>query len=457
MKIGFGLMLPVLLVLCCTCAVTQTDTGAGDTGAPTQPGPKPAYTYPDATPSLDFLNGAVENSSITLGIGAGVSYQSYGYSNTANGSQDRVLFHIAPSIKIQQYFPRLSWNFSYAGGWQTYTHPSHVNTGNDNLFSQNASAGILWQMARRWQLSAKDTFVYSANPFDSYVTVLGTPTMNNPNPTSYYPLTRFTTNSGVLALTDQLSKADTLAFTGTANLRRTSTYNQVTSVPFYNLVSYGGLASYAHRFSPRLTLGANYDYNSLDFGHGQQRSGIQSMQMTVDYLLRPNLSISGWVGPQYTATKTVVGIPIFGQIFYFTQHSSLWTTSAGVNVGWQSLRNSVRAGYSHQVQDGGGYIATSQVNSVNGSYRRMLTAKLDGLLSGTYYHNASTTESSRTYSNYYINAGLNYKFTKSLNAIAQYTYSELQKSKAFVLGAPGYTDNIVGVTVNYSWTHPLGR
>ncbi len=32
--------------------------------------------------------------------------------------------------------------------------------------------------------------------------------------------------------------------------------------------------------------------------------------MTAEYLIRPNLSISGWVGPQYTSTKTVVGIPL---------------------------------------------------------------------------------------------------------------------------------------------------
>ena len=35
------------------------------------PARQPAYTYPDSTPSMDFLSGSLENSSITLGVGAG--------------------------------------------------------------------------------------------------------------------------------------------------------------------------------------------------------------------------------------------------------------------------------------------------------------------------------------------------------------------------------------------------
>ena len=64
----FWPFLLILGILCATCAWAQTDTGTTDTGAPTQPGPKPAYTYPDTTPSLDFLSQSIENSSITLGI-----------------------------------------------------------------------------------------------------------------------------------------------------------------------------------------------------------------------------------------------------------------------------------------------------------------------------------------------------------------------------------------------------
>ena len=164
---------------------------------------------------------------------------------------------------------------------------------------------LTWQLTAHWQLVASESFIYTADPFQSYVTSVGTPTMNNPNPVTYYPLTQYTTNNALLALSDQLTRRDTLTFSGTEYYRDTSTYNLVTSVPFYNLVSYGGRVDYSHRMSARLSLGGSYDYNSLDFGGGVQRSGIQTMSMTANYQIRPSMSISGWVGPEYTGTKTL--------------------------------------------------------------------------------------------------------------------------------------------------------
>jgi hypothetical protein len=278
--------------------------------------------------------------------------------------------------------------------------------------------------------------------------------MNNPNPIIYTPLTQSTQNYGLLTLTDQLTKVDTLSFSGTANLRSTSSYNLVTSVPFYNLVSYAGRASYAHQVSPRLTLGAGYDYNTLDFGKGQQRSGIQTVTATIDYLIRPNMTISGWIGPEYTTTKTVVTLPIFGPII---THSSLWSTSAGANFGWRNARNSVKAGFSRQVSDGGGIIATSQVNSFFGDYRRQITRKWDGILGSRYYHVVSTTQSTRSFNNFYLNASLNYRISKSFFATFDYAHTQTTRSKAFLIGTGSYDANIVGASISYSWNHPLGR
>ena len=457
-KSNFGPVLLVVFLLCCGCVWAQTDTGTTDTGVPVQPGPQPAYTYPDTRPSLDFLSGSVENSSITLGIGTGFSYDSNAYANAAAGSENFWLFHVTPSIKIQQFLPKFSWNLTYSPGYQAYTYQNSSGNPNNNLFSQIASAGFVWQLAPHWQLLANDSFRYSANPFDSFLTAPGTPTMNNPNPVIYTPLTQFTQNYGLMTLTDQMTKVDTLSFTGTANLRRTSTYNLVNSVPFYNLVSYGGRAAYSHQLSPRLSLGAGYDYNSLDFGKGQQRSGIQTISMTANYLIRPNMTISGWIGPEYTATKDVVPIPLGnGQVVYVTTHSNLWSTSVGANFGWHSLRNSVSAGFSRSVSDGGGIIATSQVNTFFGDYRRMLTRKMDATAGVRYYHDVSTTVSSRSFNNFYINAALSYTLTKSLIASATYFRVHQTESNTIVIGSGSYNANIVGASITYSWNHPLGR
>jgi hypothetical protein len=455
MKRRFGPILLAVGIFCGTCAWAQNDTGSSDTATPTQPGPQPAYTYPDATPSLDFLSQSVENSSITLGIGAGFSFDSNAYSNTST-HQDFWLFRVTPSIEIQQFRPRLSWNVSYNGGYQSYTYLQQAGSANgySNLFSQHARGGFVWQMARHWQIVGSDTFTHSANPFDSYLATPGTPTMNNPNPVTYYPLTQFTQNAAILTLTDQLTKVDTLTFTGTENLRQTSTYNLLTSVPFYNLISYGGRANFSHQFSPRLSLGAGYDYNSLVFGHGQQRTGTQSISMTIDYLIRPNMTVSGWVGPQYTSTTDNLG-PILCQVI--SCKSTLWSTSFGATFGWRSLRNSVRAGYTRGVSDGGGIIATSQSNSFNAAYNRMLSTKMNLSLGGVFFRDVSTTVANRSYNNFSLTAGLSYKLAKSLSVSGQYAYTHFTQSNTFLIGNSNYSANIVGVSVNYTWKHPLGR
>jgi hypothetical protein len=237
------------------------------------------------------------------------------------------------------------------------------------LFTQNANAGLLWQFAPHWQLAADDSYRFTSNPFDSYITIHGTPTLNNPNPVTTIPLTQYKLNQAVVSLTNQLTKTDALSFSGTQMLRETTTYNLVNSVPFYNLISYGGIASYQHKLSPRLSLGASYDYNSLDFSHGLQRSGLNTISLTADYSIRPNMTIAGWIGPEYTSIKTIVGIPVPGQIVSVTTRTSRWSTSAGANYVWRAQRNVFSAGFARRVWDGGGIIATSLVTTVNGDYR----------------------------------------------------------------------------------------
>jgi len=169
------------------------------------------------------------------------------------------------------------------------------------------------------------------------------------------------------------------------------------------------------------------------------------------------MTISGWIGPQYTSTKSVLGIPILGQIVYFTTYNSLWSTAVGANFGWRGLRDSFQAGFSRGVSDGGGIVATAQVNSVTGQYRRQLNPKMDATLGAGYTHVVSIATSSRSFDNFTVHAGLSYKLARSLNATAQYAHVHQTQSSAFLLGTGNYDSNIVGVSISYTWTHPLGR
>src|SRR6516162_2282492 len=159
MRNGFGLGVMATIFLLANSAWSQSQAPTQDDTASTtdnqvQQGPKPAFTYPDTTPSLDFVSQAAENSSLTLGIGGGIGYYNNIY-RVSNNNQSRVIYDLRPSIKIQQFRPKLAWTLSYAGGLQTYSQPSAVSSGGyHSLFSQDGSVDILWQFANHWQLHA---------------------------------------------------------------------------------------------------------------------------------------------------------------------------------------------------------------------------------------------------------------------------------------------------------------
>ena len=140
-----------------------------------------------------------------------------------------------------------------------------------------------------------------------------------------------------------------------------------------------------------------------------------------------------------------------------TTHDSLWSTSVGATFAWHSLRNSARATFSHSVSDGGGVIGTSQVSTIFGDYRRMLTQKMDVTVGARYFHDVSTMLSSRSYDNLSFNAALSYTLAKSLLASATYAYVHQTQSSTVLLGSSTYNANIVGASISYSWNHPLGR
>ena len=83
----------------------------------------------------------------------------------------------------------------------------------------------------------------------------------------------------------------------------------MTPIPITTCTTWGG-----ERFLPACVLaqvfgGRRLQFGSLDFGHGQSRSGIQMIQAFASYALGPHMISDGWVGPEYTATKNKV--PIF--------------------------------------------------------------------------------------------------------------------------------------------------
>lgn len=468
MKHRFGLCILLVLVGVALGAWAQDEAPAppaspapapSTSEAPTQTsGPKPEYTQVDPGKSLDFLGEAVAHSTLNLGMLLQAAYDT----NIAAFSPTRLpqsSYLIGPHIGISQYRSKLALNMWYDGGFAVYTQLAHSDT-----YSQTGAADVLYQLTSRWQVHANDQYIYSANPFGSYYTLTTQPSPNDPNPNTYVPFAVTEQNIASLDVSNQLSKYDTLTFSGNETFRRYSNFGDFQSFQtgLYNLVSFSGGANYSHRMSAQLSVGAGYNFTSLDFSHGQQRSGISAIQLFGNYLVSKSLTISGWAGPEHITAKTILAY--LGR--YYTLLQADWVPAFGVNVGWQGLRQSFTVGFSRQVSDGGGLLATTTVYSVNGAYRRQLSRLWDGWMSVQYGNNASFAASNlnkqlfpdRSYTLLQGIVQLDRTITPQLTAHVAYSYIRETQMNIYVVDAsPTYNDSRIWISLQYAWNHPLGR
>ena len=257
-------------------------------------------------------------------------------------------------------------------------------------------------------------------------------------------------------MTYQINAHDSLTFTGTESFRRFlhTTYSA------YNLYSYGGVAAYQHVFSARFSAGGAYSFTSLDFGHGQSRSGIQLFQGFATYQLGAHMGVTGWLGPEYTVTKNLV--PIFCDpygCFIEIRHDKAWDTSFGGNFGWSGQRSALTAGFSKSVSDGGVLLGVVKLYQVTGNFTRQLNPRWNLVLGALYGNNTgySTHIQARHLNSFTGNVGFTRQLTPDISAGLQYIrFYETQKN-LYGASAPKWTDNRIQFTLQYNWGHSLGR
>ncbi len=414
MKRQVGLFLVVFAVLCGTHAWSQTggdqsqsssggqsQTGSTDqtqgnstdqsqTGpadqSPQSTGPQVAYTHPEQLPPLTMLNEVTANTGIRLNMTTGLLENYSSYAGASSGYWQS-FGTVGGGVHITQIRPTLVWDVAYNGG-VSLSAVSLPGASSYTTLNQTARGDVLWQFAKRWQLSVQDRYFYTNDPFAPYLTHDGVPTFNNPNPVVYIPQAITETNVGSVAVNYQMTLHDSLSFTGGENFQRFIN----SSLSADNSYSYSTGANYQHIFSARLAAGGGYSFTAIDYGHGLSRSGIQGMTLFASYQLSPTMSVSGFFGPEYTASKDIVPsfcFPGFGCFGYHAVHQAEWSLAEGGTFGWSGMRDAVRLGFRHQVSNGGGFIGTVDLYQVTAGYRRTLTP-LWNLFAGFSYINSTS-------------------------------------------------------------------
>ncbi len=221
---------------------TQNGSGTDDTQSGTS-GPQDTFTHPETLPALSVFSDTISHTGLSISTTAG-SIAQYVHTDGYPGYWD-TLNNIGGGISIAQFKPSYSWTVNYTGGLDVSTGYSIDETD----LSQNAYGGFNWNFAKRWQLRLKDSYFYSDNPFTPFLTYLGTPTPNYPNPVFYYPQAIVEQNQANLDITYELSPHDILNFQGSEGFQR---YIRGGASALWNSVSYSGGMEYQHTLSAQL-------------------------------------------------------------------------------------------------------------------------------------------------------------------------------------------------------------
>ena len=196
----------------------QSQNGSTDQSQQSSTGPQVAYTNSEQLPPLTMLNEVTANTGIQLFMrtGALMDYNSPG--GSSHGYWE-TLGQFGGGVNITQIRPTLVWNFRYNGG-VSLEALSLRGASNYSTLYQSASANILWQFSKRWQLAVNDNYIYSNDPFEPYLTLDRVPTFNDPNPVIYIPQAVLEMNVGSVNLTYQMTQRDSLTFTGGESFQR---------------------------------------------------------------------------------------------------------------------------------------------------------------------------------------------------------------------------------------------
>lgn len=422
-------------------------------GTQTTLGPQSTFDHPEHLPPLSMINDVTRNTGLGFTMNVG-SLNNYVWGGKGQPNYWENMLMTNAGVAFAQVRDTSLVQLGYTGG-VSLTSLTFGPSGHFTTLNQTGNARILWNFASHWQLRIKENYLYSDDPFAPFIEFVGNPTPNQPVPTVFFPNAVIEQNQATVDVSYRMSAHDSINFEGAESLQ-----NFIRGASgLWNSYTWSGGSFYQHNFSHQLAAGGGYTFSALDFGHGQSRAGVQMFEGFVMYKFNPGLSVSGWVGPELTATKdliTLTCIPPFGCLIE-ELHRKQWDVAEGGTVSYMHNGNSVRLQFSHSVTDGGGVLGAIGLYTATIAYARPLN-RLWGFSMAAMYDNSNSISHLRL--DQYWNAAqgmINFtrKIGDSWNASAYLLF--IHQTQNFY-GTPGTSSAAgLGLTVRYLWGHSILR
>lgn len=397
---------------------------------------------PQTGVSAGYSGDSLEANNLALGLGFQASYDDNTFNTIPGNGQG--LFSIAPRVAWNLNRPRWNSVFDYNGlitkssRFDFYDRSSHSF---DTTWNYQASKSL--------SFTVSDNFVRSVDPLYSSAGISnGGDTSGNP---SYFGTPALRTGNGVSADIDyRLDARSDVTVGGNFYIQR---FSDIPQASLRDSNSAIGRAGYHRAISPHLTIGSSYDYSKITTGSGFTTLS-QRIMATGEYAFTPSMKLSGFVGPNHVSNSFV--LDFFGHLFLIT--NAQWSWSAGGTYTWTTAKMSMTGSAVRQISDGGGLQTTVRMTKFEYRVRGRLPRKFSGSVYAGYILNDRLIVQTGGFLNaHYASVGGEISRAIRRDLSVKLAYDRMETQQGILVGDPWIDRNRVTVSINYLFTHPLGR
>ena len=397
------------------------------------------------TAAAQFSGEAATTNQLVLGLGANAVYDD----NAFNSLQPSGQAEIGAT-------PRVSWDMVHSHWTSMLNYSANImrSTRFDfyNLTSHSLATTFNYRVNKNLSFDVTDTFIHTADPLSSSAFLDETPpNAGTPNPSFLGQPAVLTSNFVNTNATYQLDARSDVSLGGGYFLQR---YSNSAGASQRDSNGASGNAAFHHLFSARVKSGVAYDVIKITMPESAYETFSQRFLVTQELTLRPSMTLSLFGGPNHISNKfsfLLLGIPV-------TAATAEWSWSAGGTYTWVLARFNMSGSITRQVSDGGGLTSTVRRTSFRYSLGTKLPRKISASIYAGYTLNDSLVSvgSSRLPPKF-GSAGV--RLTRNLRRDLDVTagYDRMEQVLAADSSLPWIDRDRVTLSINYSFTHPLGR
>jgi len=421
--------------------------GHGDTGDTSSNLPPIPALLGGIGISPAFLSEMEESNYLRGGVNLGGVYDSNPLL-ASSGAESNTSESIFPNIRIDETSSRMRWTLGYAGGLTVNQKFTSENEGSHNLNFDSQ-----YRLSPHVNLRVAENFSMTTGLFDAGNGADVVAGSGGPNASLITPLATQKSDMTTVEANYHFALNDLIGASGSFF---DSHFSSVAAgAQLANTQTASGSAFWLHQLFHGDWGGVSYRFQRITFNPGGGETQVHSFLAVDTVNLSNRFTLTGFIGPQYVDNQGLVPGALQ------STQSNEWSVAGGVEGGWKNQHNSLSAGYSRTIIDGGGLLGAVRLQTVHGSFRRQLTPGWAAALTASYGTNQSlivpfaTSASSINLTS----AGilLERNVGKSLGLRMGYSHDFQEQ---FGLPAPTATQNAnrnrVFVTLSYQWAKPLG-